>query len=105
MARQAREAARRRISHPPASRPRVGAPDVPGSTPIYVGPFETTLRKFDNVVVSPVIDRALEGKGALREWAYVKDPSGVFEGVLDVFGDGSFWALHVPGHTPGMTSY
>jgi len=33
------------------------------------------------------------------------DPSGLFAGVLDVFGDGSFWALWVPGHTPGSTAY
>ena len=25
--------------------------------------------------------------------------------MLDVFGDGSVWALHVPGHTPGSTAY
>ncbi len=25
--------------------------------------------------------------------------------MLDVFGDGSVWALWVPGHTPGSTAY
>jgi glyoxylase-like metal-dependent hydrolase (beta-lactamase superfamily II) len=25
--------------------------------------------------------------------------------VLDVFGDGSLWALWTPGHTPGSTAY
>jgi len=25
--------------------------------------------------------------------------------VLDVFGDGTVWALAVPGHTPGSTAY
>ncbi len=33
------------------------------------------------------------------------DPDGRFAGILDVFGDGSFWALWTPGHTPGSTSY
>ena len=31
--------------------------------------------------------------------------TGTFDGVLDVFGDGSVWALSVPGHTPGSTAY
>ena len=28
-----------------------------------------------------------------------------FEGVVDIFGDGSAWALWVPGHTGGSTAY
>ena len=28
-----------------------------------------------------------------------------FDGVIDVFGDGSLWALYVPGHTPGSTAF
>jgi glyoxylase-like metal-dependent hydrolase (beta-lactamase superfamily II) len=82
-----------------------GLPDVPRNTPIYAGPGETTGHAFQNVFVEPVLDRTLAGKGPLLEWAYEPDPSGSFAGVVDVFGDGSFWALHVPGHTPGMTSY
>jgi N-acyl homoserine lactone hydrolase len=82
-----------------------GMPDVPRGTPIYAGPGETAGRKFENLFVAPVIDRTLDGQGPVREWAYSPDPSGSFAGVIDVFGDGSFWALHVPGHTTGMTSY
>lgn len=43
--------------------------------------------------------------GPLREWAFRADPDGVFSGVLDVFGDGSVWALRAPGHSPGSTAY
>jgi glyoxylase-like metal-dependent hydrolase (beta-lactamase superfamily II) len=35
----------------------------------------------------------------LLEWQFGE------EGIVDVFGDGSFWALHTPGHTPGATAY
>lgn len=41
----------------------------------------------------------------MREWAFRPDAGGEFEGVLDVFGDGSVWALRVPGHSPGSTAY
>jgi glyoxylase-like metal-dependent hydrolase (beta-lactamase superfamily II) len=47
----------------------------------------------------------LEGKGPLHEWAFVRDPSGRFAGVVDVFGDESVFAIHVPGHTPGSTAF
>lgn len=82
-----------------------GLPDVPDETKVYAGPGETAERAFQNVAVAPNIDRALEGKGPIREWAFEADRSGRFDGVIDIFGDGSVWALHVPGHTPGSTAY
>lgn len=82
-----------------------GIPDVPKGTPIYAGPGETSERRVLNLVVQPIIDRALEGQAPIREWQFAPDPSGNFEGVLDVFGDGSVWALFVPGHTAGSTAY
>ena len=33
------------------------------------------------------------------------DPSGRFAGVLDLFGDGSLFAILVPGHTAGSVAY
>ena len=33
------------------------------------------------------------------------DPDGAFDGVVDVFGDRSFYALYVPGHSAGSTAY
>ncbi len=82
-----------------------GLPDVPRGVPVFVGPGETESRAAENLVVRPVFDRALEGHAALQEWGFFEDPDGRFEGVVDVFGDGSFWALHVPGHTPGSTAF
>jgi N-acyl homoserine lactone hydrolase len=82
-----------------------GAPDLPKSTPIYAGPGETTASAFLNMFTQGTVDRALEGLPPVSEWRFTRDPDGRFEGVLDVFGDGSFWALWTPGHTPGSTAY
>lgn len=82
-----------------------GLPDVPRGTPLYAGPGEGTMSSFENVFVQPVIDRAFEGHQPVREWRFAADPEGRFDGLLDIFGDGSVWAIHVPGHTPGSTAY
>jgi glyoxylase-like metal-dependent hydrolase (beta-lactamase superfamily II) len=47
----------------------------------------------------------LEQSGPLREWSYKEDPDGRFSGIIDIFGDASVWAIHVPGHSPGSTAY
>lgn len=82
-----------------------GLADVPATTPVYAGPGETTTRSVEHVVVQPNIDRTLEGKAPIREWPFVAETDAAFEAVLDIFGDGSVFALHVPGHTPGSTAY
>jgi len=83
----------------------MGLPDVPPSTPVYVGPGETRAAGFLNVFTRGTIDRMLEGVGPLEVWPFDVDPSGRFEGILDIFGDGSVWAIHVAGHTPGSTAF
>lgn len=83
----------------------LGMGDVPPGTPVYAGPGETSPRSFLNVLVKPVTDRALEGKAPISEWDYRPETRGDFEGAVDIFGDGSVWALWVPGHTPGSTAY
>ena len=50
-------------------------------------------------------DRLLENAAPLLEWGYGADAGGRFDAVIDVFRDGSVWALHVPGHTPGSTAF
>ena len=57
------------------------------------------------MVIRPNIERLLDGHAPLREWRFAPDAAGRFDGVVDVFGDGSVWALWVPGHTPGSTAY
>jgi N-acyl homoserine lactone hydrolase len=82
-----------------------GMADVPKGTPVYTGPGEGSARQFLHVAVQGSTDRALEGKPALSEWTYSHEADGIFEGIVDIFGDGSVWALWVPGHTPGSTAY
>jgi glyoxylase-like metal-dependent hydrolase (beta-lactamase superfamily II) len=82
-----------------------GAPDLPKTTPIYAGPGETTSRAFLHMFSQGATDRALAGLPPINEWRFAPDADGRFAGVLDVFGDGSFWALWTPGHTPGSTAY
>lgn len=83
----------------------LGLPDVPHGTPIYTGPGEAAATSFLNVFTQPTTDRALAGHDPIREWQFRQEPGEGFAGVLDIFGDGSIWALHVPGHTPGSTAY
>lgn len=82
-----------------------GMRDVPDGTPVFVGPGEATHRAAENIVVERIADDALEGKPALSVWQFRADPDGGFDGVLDVFGDQTVFALHVPGHTPGSTAF
>lgn len=83
----------------------LGMPDVPRGTPVFSGPGEARAHGFLNLFTRPITDRAFDGQSTLAEWHFRADPAQRFQGVLDVFGDGSLWALHVPGHTPGSTAY
>jgi N-acyl homoserine lactone hydrolase len=82
-----------------------GLIDLPLTTPVYLGTGEAEDRSRINLVLGSPADAILEGYGPLREWAFSPDPDGDFEGVIDVFGDGSVWALSVPGHSAGSTAY
>ncbi len=82
-----------------------GLIDLGPETAVFGGPGDGAERSWTNTLVGRPADAILRGKGPLREWAFRPDPDGRFAGVLDVFGDGSVWALHVPGHSPGSTAY
>jgi glyoxylase-like metal-dependent hydrolase (beta-lactamase superfamily II) len=82
-----------------------GMADVPHGTPIYAGPGEAHERAALNLFVQPNLDRALAGQGPIDEWTFEPDPDGRFAGLVDVFGDGSLWAIRTPGHTRGSTAY
>jgi N-acyl homoserine lactone hydrolase len=82
-----------------------GLHDVPRETPLYAGPGETRDRAFVYLFSRGSIDGLLEGQAPISEWKFEADPTGRFAGVLDVFGDGTVFALSVPGHTPGSTAY
>jgi N-acyl homoserine lactone hydrolase len=82
-----------------------GLIDLPVTTPVYVGAGDAEDHSRLNLLLGSPADAILSGYGPLREWTFRADPDGMFQGVLDVFGDGSVWALKVPGHSPGSTAY
>ena len=83
----------------------MGLPDVPLDTPVYVGPGETSASGFLNLFSRGTIDRMLGDAREVREWPFRLERGDEPIDVVDVFGDGSLWALHVPGHTPGSTAF
>lgn len=76
----------------------LGLRDVASDVPIFVGAGDAEARSFENTFTSGVFDEALATKAPLREWT-------LDSGVADVFGDGSVWAIAVPGHTAGSTAF
>lgn len=82
-----------------------GVIDLDPAVPIYLGPGDARESHRMNGLLGHPIDAILRGRAPLREWAFAPDPDGRFAGVLDIFGDGSVWALHSPGHSPGSTAY
>jgi glyoxylase-like metal-dependent hydrolase (beta-lactamase superfamily II) len=81
----------------------LGLPDVPAQTPVYVGPGEVDAHHFMNAFVQGTTDRAL-GDKQLHTLHFGAAAAGQLA-VLDVFGDGSLFALHVPGHTEGSLAF
>lgn len=82
----------------------LGIAALAADTPIYVGPGEGSQRSVFHRFIGPPTRRALQGRGPLREWRFDAARQGELA-AIDVFGDGSVFALHVPGHTPGSTAY
>jgi N-acyl homoserine lactone hydrolase len=82
-----------------------GLPDIPKDVPIYIGPNEAQASLFLNLFAQGTNDRLLAERPPLRELQIPKDPDGKLEGVLDVFSDGSFFAILTPGHTVGHLSF
>ena len=83
----------------------MGLPDVPIEVPVFTGPGEAGATSFLNLFVRGTTDDLVGLERTVYEWDVVPDPSGRFEGVVDVFGDGSVHAVHTPGHTPGSMSF
>lgn len=77
-----------------------GVKDLPASVPIYVGTEAGRDRHIYFRIIAQPLRAALEGREALRVWPFTES-----ETLVDVFGDGSLIAIHVPGHTFGSTAY
>ncbi|MFA5825343.1 MAG: MBL fold metallo-hydrolase [Gallionellaceae bacterium] len=82
-----------------------GMPDIANEIPLYVGASESTETSFKNMFVRGASDQLLKDKQPLQEWHFQPDPQNKFEGVIDVFEDGSVFVISTPGHTPGSTAF
>ncbi len=83
----------------------MGLPDLPKDVPLYTGPEETSHKTFLYMFSQGTIDDLMDGYSSVREWQFKPDNSQRFQGVLDVFADGTVYAIHVPGHTAGSTAF
>ncbi|MCB9759701.1 MAG: MBL fold metallo-hydrolase [Alphaproteobacteria bacterium] len=83
----------------------LGLADIPVETPIYAGPGELEVRQASNALLRRPYKRLLDDRAPLQSWDWTD--AGTLGGLpaIDVLGDGSLWALSVPGHTPGSTAY
>ena len=81
-----------------------GLKDLPVGTPVYLGAGDTGMRSMEYVVTQGTTDRLLGHVETLLEWDYPQSGDSL-PSLIDIFGDGSVWAIHSPGHTPGNTSY
>jgi glyoxylase-like metal-dependent hydrolase (beta-lactamase superfamily II) len=82
----------------------LGLRDLPADTPLFVGP-EPRSRRLVYLMSHSSTNRLLHDFGVLDELAVETDPSGMFSGVIDLFGDASAFAIHVPGHTAGSMAF
>jgi N-acyl homoserine lactone hydrolase len=82
-----------------------GMPDIPNDAPLYIGATESTEKVWMNMLVQGTNDQLLKNKQALQEWQFQPDPQSRFEGIVDIFSDGSVYAISVPGHTPGSVAF
>ncbi|TCS38973.1 MBL fold metallo-hydrolase [Reinekea marinisedimentorum] len=73
-----------------------GLPAIERGVPIYIGKGEANQKFPLFAVTQGIIDAILQGRPPLAEWQAA---------VVDVFSDGSVWAIHAPGHTAGSTAY
>ena len=82
-----------------------GMPDIPATVPLYIGQSEATEKSLINLFVQRATNQLLQDKQRLQEWQFQPDPQQQLEGVIDIFEDGSVFAISVPGHTAGSVAY
>ena len=81
----------------------LGVTELGRNVPVYIGPREGTHANFlHRFIVKPTRD-ALRGR-AVYEWRFDSAAANDLA-AIDIFGDGSVFAIHAPGHTPGSTAY
>jgi N-acyl homoserine lactone hydrolase len=77
-----------------------GLPALPSQTPLYYG-------KQDWSLLSRLLcGNHLAGKSSIHQIDMISGKAlGPFSHVIDVFGDGTFWAISTPGHTPDHLAF
>jgi len=83
----------------------LGLPDIPKGTPLFAGPNEMDIRAIEKAALGRSFDRLLAGHDVRSFDLKKARPLGSLPAVLDVFEDGSLFAIHVPGHTHGSMAY
>ena len=71
-------------------------PAIDKQVPMYVGEGETLERYYLYAATRGVVDTLFEGRSALK---ICSSP------YVDIFGDGSVFLIHSPGHTADSTAY
>lgn len=83
----------------------LGLPDLPEDVPVYVGPGDERPGSTVSGLAFPTFKRGL-GDRPLTLWDLDSAAAlGPVPQALDLVGDGSLWALVIPGHTAGSTAY
>ena len=77
----------------------MGLTDLDDGIPVYLGKGDASLRDFMNLFTMGTTNRLLQRQTHLNEWDHS------VTSYIDVFGDGSVFAIAAPGHTPGTTAY
>lgn len=73
-----------------------GLPAIDTAVPLYTGRGEASDTFFIYALTHGIVDSLLNGRPHLQEW---QAP------IVDIFGDGSVFAIHSPGHTAGSTAF
>ncbi|WP_028456069.1 MBL fold metallo-hydrolase [Chitinilyticum litopenaei] len=82
-----------------------GLPALARDVPIHAGPGELAEQHAMPDMMRAATDALLAGRPAQHEWPFAAGRDGVPAGVIDVFADGSVFAIAAPGHTTGSTAY
>lgn len=73
-----------------------GLPAIDKQVPLYVGDGETREKYYLYAATRNVVDTLFKDRPILQHWNST---------YVDIFGDGSVFAVHSPGHTAGSTAY
>lgn len=83
----------------------MGLREIPADVPVYVSPGDGAQESELHMFVASASRAGLKGRPPLREWDFQTNPDGRLGGIVDIYGDGSVFAIRMPGHTPGSTAY